>query len=40
MRHVIVTKGDDWKMARLVYDWHGYVSSLLLAILRLGILES
>ena len=21
VRHVIVRKGDDWKQARLVYDW-------------------
>lgn len=22
-RHVVVRKGDDWKLARLVYDYHG-----------------
>lgn len=24
-RHVVVRKGDDWKQARLVYDWIGWV---------------
>ena len=24
MRHVVVRKGDDWKQARLVYDYKGY----------------
>ena len=23
MRHVVVRKADDWKQARLVYDWMG-----------------
>lgn len=23
VRHVIVRKGDDWKLARLVYDYKG-----------------
>lgn len=23
VRHIVVRKGDDWKQARLVYDWHG-----------------
>lgn len=24
VRHVVVRKGDDWKQARLVYDYQGY----------------
>ena len=23
VRHVVVRKGEDWKQARLVYDWRG-----------------
>ena len=23
VRHVVVRKGDDWKLARLVYDYKG-----------------
>ena len=23
VRHVVVRKGEDWKEARLVYDWQG-----------------
>ncbi len=23
VRHVVVRKGDDWKLARLVYDYQG-----------------
>ena len=23
VRHVVVRKADDWKQARLVYDWRG-----------------
>lgn len=30
MRHVVVRKGDDWKQARLVYDYQGYVCSFIL----------
>lgn len=26
VRHVVVRKGDDWKQARLVYDYQGYGS--------------
>ena len=28
VRHVVARKGDDWKQARLVYDYKGYVLSL------------
>lgn len=27
VRHVVARKGDDWKLARLVYDYKGYVWS-------------
>lgn len=27
VRHVVVRKGEDWKQARLVYDWHGTVAA-------------
>ena len=30
VRHVVVRKGDDWKQARLVYDYQGYVFAFLL----------
>ncbi len=30
MRHVVVRKGDDWKQARLVYDYQGYICSFIL----------
>ena len=28
VRHVVVRKGDDWKLARLVYDYKGQVLRL------------
>jgi hypothetical protein len=30
VRHVIVRKGDDWKQARLVYDYQGYDHELII----------